>query len=56
MLLVATGESNIFYLAYLIIILFEKIFPILVSKLLNKVMILSKFFTFFKYVLHSKPR
>ena len=56
MLLVVTGVSNIFYLAYLLIILLEKVFPILISKLLNKAMILSKFFTFFKNVLHSKPR
>ena len=49
-------QNNIFYLAWLLIILLEKMFPALVSKLLNKVMILPKFFKFFKHVLHSKPR
>ena len=56
MLLVVTGVSNIFYLAYLLITLLEKIFPILISKFLNRALILFKFFTFFKHVLHSKPR
>ena len=53
---VATGVSNLFFFAYLLFILLEKIFLILILKLLNKSMILSKFFTFFKYVSHSKPR
>ena len=55
-MLLVTGVNNIFYLAYLLIFLLEKISPILISKLLNMATILSKFFMFFKYVLHSKPR
>ena len=56
MVLVFTGVSNIFYFAYVLIILLEKIFSTLISKLLNKAMILFKYFTFFKHVLHSKRR
>ena len=56
MLPLATGVSNIFYLTYLLFILPEKTFPILISKLLNKSMILTKFFSFFKDGLHPKPR
>ena len=54
MVLVFTGVSNIFYFAYVLIILLEKIFSTLISKLLNKAMILFKYFTFFKHVLHMK--
>ena len=46
----------VFHLSYLTNYLTWKIFPIFISKLLNKAMVLSKFFTFFKYVLQSKPR
>ena len=56
MLPLATGVSNIFYLTYLLFLVPEKTFPILISKLLNKTMILTKFFSFFKYGPHPKPR